>query len=328
MPRVVSRQDHRGHIEFKGDFVKAFRVHRYADCAGSSTVETDVPTIRPDEVLIRVKAAAVNPMDWKIQAGFLKDFLPHRLPLTLGWDVAGLVEQVGDGVSGIAIGDAVFAMADITRDGTFAEYAAVRGAFVARKPSSMSYVEAACVPLAGMTAWTALFDGAGLQSGQSVLIQGGAGGVGSFAIQLARNAGARVTATCSSGSVDLVKSLGADVVVDYTREDVSRHQGFDAVIDTVGGDVRTSSFGALKPGGILVTLVPPFDPAAVPRSEVRAVMVGVTPSAARLAQLATLIDAGKLRAVVAGTFDLSETGRALAAVRDGHVHGKLVVTVG
>jgi NADPH:quinone reductase-like Zn-dependent oxidoreductase len=307
--------------------MKAFRVHSYGDPSGSHLGETDLPEIMPEEILIRVASAAVNPMDWHVQSGALKAYLPYRLPVTLGWDVAGVAHKIGGAVSGIEVGDRLFAMADITRDGCFAEYAAVRAELVARAPTSISLIEAASVPLAALTSWWSLFDTAKLQKGQSVLVHGAAGGVGSFAVQLAKNAGALVTATCSTSAVPLVKSLGVDDVIDYSHDDFSRRSGFDVVFDTVGGDVRARSWQVLKPGGILITITLP-EPNAIPRTDVRGVLVRNRPDGARLAKVAKLIDAGAVRPLIAGTFDLGNVDKAIAKNREGHVHGKLIVRIG
>jgi NADPH:quinone reductase-like Zn-dependent oxidoreductase len=262
-------------------------------------------------------------MDWHVQSGALKSYLPYRLPVTLGWDVAGIAHKIGGAVSGITVGDRLFAMADFARDGCFAEYVAVRTEHLARAPTAISLTEAAAVPLAGLTSWWSLFDTANLQKGQSVLVHGAAGGVGSFAVQLAKNAGALVTATCSTSAVPLVKSLGVDDVIDYSHDDFSRRSGFDVVLDTIGGDVRARSWKVLKPGGILVTITLP-EPSP-PRTDVRGVLVRNRPDGARLAKL---IDAGAVRPLIAGAFDLGNVDQAIAKNREGHVHGKLIVRIG
>lgn len=307
--------------------MKAFRLHEYGDPSDSSLIETEIPEIAPTEILIRVAASAVNPMDWHVQTGLIKAYLPYRLPLTLGWDVAGIAHKIGSAVSGVAVGDRLFAMADLMRGGCHAEYVAVQAELVTRAPSSIALTTAAAVPLAALTSWWALFDTAELQKGQSVLVHGAAGGVGSFAVQLARNAGALVTATCSTSAVPLVKGLGVGDVIDYSRDDFTRRSGFDVVLDTIGGDVRARSWRVLKPGGILVTTVLP-EPDPIPRTDVRGVLVRNRPDGTRLAKVAKLIDAGAILPLIAGTLDLGTVDRAIVRVREGHVHGKLVVRIG
>jgi NADPH:quinone reductase-like Zn-dependent oxidoreductase len=306
--------------------MRAFKVHGFADPAQSYVVDTDMPEIGPDEVLIRVAASAINPMDWQVQSGMLQPYLDHRLPVTLGWDVSGIVEQVGSAASGFSVGDRVYAMADITRDGCFAEFVAVKAEYVARAPVSLSLAEAAAVPLAALTAWKALFDEANLGAGQSILIHGAAGGVGSFAVQFAKWCGADVTATCSASAADLARLLGVDEVIDYGREDFSRRSGFDVVFDAIGGEVRERSWQVLKPRGKLVTIVLP-DPTDIPRDDVSGVLVRNKPNGARLSHFAELIDAGSLQPLIAGKYELNSVADALLKSREGHVHGKLIIKI-
>src|SRR4029077_13094552 len=216
------------------------------------------PDRQADEVLIRVQAAGVNPIDWKVREGHMKEFWPHKFPLILGWDLSGVVEELGRGVSRFKIGDEVYSLPDPTRDGAYADYIVVREPELALKPKSLHHVRAAAVPLAALTAWQSFFDTAHLQPGQRVLIHAGSGGVGHFAVQLAKWKGAYVFATASTKNQDLLRELGVDNAIDYTQqrfEDVARN--IDAVLDTLGDETQERSWSVLKKGGVLVSLVQP-----------------------------------------------------------------------
>ena len=208
--------------------MKAIRIHAYGDVDTLCYEEAPMPEPGPADIRIRVHAAAVNPVDWKIRAGYLAALIPYKMPLTLGWDVSGVVDKIGSEVTHLAVGDAVYCRPDIARDGSYAEYMVVRASEVAPKPETLSHNEAAAVPLAGLTAWQALFQHAQLKKGERVLIHAGAGGVGSFAIQFAKSAGTHVIATASSGNAALVRDLGADEFVDY------RAQRFEEVLARCG----------------------------------------------------------------------------------------------
>ena len=219
------------------------------------------PQAGAGEVLVRVHAAGVNPVDWKVREGYGKDQLGHKLPLILGWDVSGVVEAVGPGVDRLKVGDEVYSRPDLSRDGAYAEYIVMREALVARKPRTMDHVHAAAIPLAAMTAWQALFDAAGLSPGQRVLIHAAAGGVGTFAVQLAKWKGAHVIGTASTKNQDLLRQLGADGAIDYRSvafETVV--QDMDVVLDTIGGETQARSWTVLRKGGVLVSTVSPPSP--------------------------------------------------------------------
>src|SRR5579864_2585188 len=233
--------------------MKAVRIHTYGGPEVLRYEDAPRPVPAAGEVLIKIHAAAVNPVDWKVRAGHLKDMLKYQLPLIPGWDAAGVIEDVGAGVARLKHGDEVYTRPDIMRDGTYAEYIAVREAEVALKPKSLDHVHAAAIPLAALTAWQALFDAGGLSAGQRVLIHAAAGGVGSFAVQFAKWKGAHVIGTASARNAELVRSFGADQFIDYrsTRfDDVVKDA--DVVFDTVGGDTQERSWKVLKKGGILV----------------------------------------------------------------------------
>ncbi|TWJ16564.1 NADP-dependent oxidoreductase [Geobacter argillaceus] len=275
--------------------MKAVRIHTYG--GPEVLVHEEVPLPRPqnDEVLVRVRATAVNPVDWKIREGYLREMLPHSLPLIMGWDVSGVVEETGPGVTRFNAGDEVFSRPDLLRDGTYSEYVVIRETEVAFKPESIDHIHAAAIPLAGITAWKSLIEAAGLSAGQRVLIHGAAGGVGSYAVQLAKWQGAHVIATASEHNHDYLHGLGADEMIDYRSmpfEDTIRD--VDAVFDTIGGDTQERSWQVLKKGGILVSIVAPPPEAMAAAHGCRQAFVFIQPDAAVLAKLAQLVDGGKL----------------------------------
>ena len=201
------------------------------------------------EVLVHIRASGVNPVDWKVRAGYLRNSIQYRLPLTIGWDVSGVIEAVGVGVEGWNRGDAVYAYPDITRDGSYAQFIRIRATEITRKPKILSHVQAAAIPLAGLTAWQSLFDAGELTCGQTALIHAAAGGVGHLAVQLAKWKGARVVGTASEANAGLVQELGVDEVIDYTaRRFEDALSGVDLVLDTIGGEVQQRSLGGIEVG--------------------------------------------------------------------------------
>lgn len=308
--------------------MKAVRFHRYGGPEVLQYEEAPMPDMGVDDVLVRVHSAGVNPADWKFRAGWYAAHVPRPLPFILGSDVAGIVERVGAGVDAFRPGDAVFAMADMNRNGAYAEYVAVRAADVAAAPGGIPLEQAAGVPLAALTAWLALFEVGGLLAGQSVLIHAGAGGVGSFAVQLARHAGARVIATASATNQALVEALGARQVIDYRTQDfTSLVHGVDLVLDTVGGPTQDASWAVLREGGMLVGVALPPDEAVAACHRVRAAPAWVTPNGPRLAEIARLIDTGVLKVVVAREFSLADAAAAHALSETGRACGKIILRV-
>jgi NADPH:quinone reductase-like Zn-dependent oxidoreductase len=308
--------------------MKAVRIHKYG---GPEVLQyEDAPRPQPEagEVVVRVHAAGVNPIDWKVREGHMKDFWPHKFPLILGWDLSGVVEELGRGVSRFKIGDEVYSLPDPTRNGAYADYVVVRESELALKPSSLHHIRAAAVPLAALTAWQSLFDTAQLQPGQRVLIHAGSGGVGHFAVQLAKWKGAYVFATASSRNQDLLRELGVDEPIDYTQqrfENVVRN--IDIVLDTLGGETQERSWSVLKKGGNLVSLVEPPSEEKAEEIGVRAALVGAQPNGAQLAQIAKIIDSGKMAPVIDRIIPLSEVRRAHELSKSGHTHGKIVLRV-
>lgn len=309
--------------------MKAVRIHQYGGREVLSHDEIPVPEIGPDEVLVRVVAASINPVDWKVRAGYLAQMIPHQMPLTLGWDMSGVVAAIGSQVTQWQVGDAVYSRPDLARNGTYAEFVAIRAHECARKPRTISHVEAASLPLAGITAWEAMMDTAQVQAGQRVLVHAGSGGVGSLAIQLLKAAGATVIATASSRNQALVESLGVDQFVDYTTTKVvDAVEPVDAVFDTIGGEVQEASWALLKPGGIQVSIISPPDEARAASMGVRAGFVFIGPNAPVLERLAAMVDAGRLRPVVGAEFALEEIEAAHALSESGRAVGKIVLYVG
>lgn len=309
--------------------MKAARIHAYGDADQIRIEDAPLPAIGPDDVLIRAVAASVNPVDWKIRRGYLEKMLPYDMPLTLGWDVSGIVESVGADVTTFTPGDAVYSRPDIRRNGTYAEYVAVRAREVALKPATISHVEAASLPLVSITAWEALITTAGMQPGQRVLIHAGAGGVGSIAIQLAKAKGAHVTATASSAKSALVRSLGADEVVDYRDPAAfAAARDMDIVFDTIGGDTQDASWAMLKPGGFLVSIITPPSAERAQAEGKRAGFVFIDPNAAILRDLAELVDAGQIRPLIGGEFRLDDAAKAQLASETGRTTGKIVLYTG
>jgi alcohol dehydrogenase len=310
------------------------------------------PTPGPTELLVRVHAASVNPLDFKIRSGKLKPLIDYRCPLVLGNDLSGVVQAIGSAVQGYRPGDAVFARLDKRRIGAFAELAVVDVAHAAPKPKSLSHVEAASVPLVGLTSWQAVVELGRVSAGQKVLIHAGAGGVGSIAIQIAKHRGAEVATTASPRNEASVRGFGADHVIDYRKqrfEDVL--SGYDFVFDTIGGDTLLRSFRVLRQGGVLVSVAGLPDArfargwgmprhmvwllgllgwkvsAAARRHGVRYEYLFMRADGEQLGQLGALIDAGVLRPVVKQTFPLERTAEALAFVETGRAEGKVVIEV-
>jgi NADPH:quinone reductase-like Zn-dependent oxidoreductase len=308
--------------------MKAVRIHRYGDPSVLQYEDAPEPELHPADVVLAVAAAGVNPIDWKIRQGQLKNVIPYTLPVILGMDVAGTVERIGDDVTEFKFGDAVYAKTEILRLGAYAEHAGVRAAMVARAPMSIPLYQSAGIPLAATTAWTALHDDARIKPGETVLIHAASGGVGMFAVQLARHWKARVIATTSTDHVDMVKSLGADEVIDYRTEDFStRVKDADVVLDAIGGEVQAKSFKVLRKGGILLSLVGPVTEELAKHHGVIGKTVQGRSDGARLKKLAELVDAGILKVIIGKELPLSEARTAHELSESGHATGKIILRV-
>ncbi len=305
--------------------MRAVRFHDYGPPSVLVVDTVDRPAPKAGEVLIRIRFAGVNPIDWKLRAGLVQRYIPTTLPATPGLDVAGTVETIGDGVTGFSVGDKVFGRGAAT----YAEFAVAPVATIAHIPDGVSFEQAATLHVGGVTAWLAVFDSAHLEAGQRLLVQGGAGGVGSIAVQLGRWKGAYVIATASTANVDFVRSIGADEVIDYTAVNVEDAvHDVDAVVDTVGGEVIAHSWSVLKPGGILVTVVGTADAETAAARGVRAEAVG-HPVETRpiLEQLGTLVASGDLNPEIQQVFPLEEAAQAQAASETGHGRGRILLKV-
>ncbi len=309
--------------------MKAIRIHQFGGPEALTYEDAPKPEPKDGEVLIKVAAAGINPVDAMVEAGAMEHVVKHTLPLVPGWDVAGTVEAFGPGVTGFTTGDAVFACADFRRDGAYAEYTVIAAEALCPKPASIGFPAAASIPLAGTTAWQALFVEADIQSGQTILIHGAGGSVGAFAVQFAKVKGAIVIATATGDDIEYVRSLGADVVVDYKTEKFEdAAHGVDAVQDAIGGETRARSWATLRDGGVLVSIRQ--GAAAPPEAASRGVQgksFMAHPGAANLAEIVRLVDAGQVKTRVGATFPLSESKQAQEQAKSGHTRGKIVLTV-
>lgn len=307
--------------------MKAAILNDYA----TPVVVTDIalPALPEDSVMIEVHASSVNPVDNLIRAGYLKAMLPLRFPYTMGNDVSGVVTTVGRNVTRFAVGDAVFARPNSLQSGTFAEYVAVKEQDVAAKPANLSHEQAASLPLVALTAWQALVTKAKLHAGQKVLIHAGSGGVGSIAIQIAKHLGATVVTTTSTDNIALVKSLGADEVIDYKTQDFAELvKDCDVVFDTLGGSTRSKSYATLKKGGILISVIAPADTSGLAEQlGVRSEVFFMWASGDQLAQFAALVERGVVKPVVDRSFALDEVQQALDYSQSGRAKGKIVIKV-
>jgi NADPH:quinone reductase-like Zn-dependent oxidoreductase len=306
--------------------MKAIRIHEYGGPEQLRYEDAPIPEAGSGQVLVRVHAASVNPVDYKLASGAMRAVRPLSLPWIPGGDFSGVVEAVDPGVAGVKPGEAVYG--DSPNGGAYAQFVAAPAATIAPKPGKLSHVEAASVPLAAQTAWQALFDHGQLQSGQTVLIHAAAGGVGTFAVQLAHWKGAKVLATGSSDNAGYLRSLGADEVIDYHAtpfEAVAKE--VDLVLDLIGGETQTRSFSVLKAGGRLVSTVQPPSAADAARHHVQAVRMVMQPSTEGLSQLGALLDAGTPRTVITKTYPLSQAREAWAGLLSGHTRGKMVLEV-
>jgi len=332
--------------------MKAFIIDRYGKGARLRAGDMPDPVMREDDVLVQVHAASVNPVDSKIKSGEFKQLLPYPLPLILGNDLAGVVLKVGARVRRFTAGDEVYAQTDQDRIGTFAELIAIKEDSVAKKPRNLTMEEAASIPLVGLTAWQALIEKARLKKGQKVFIQAGSGGVGTFAIQLAKHVGATVATTTSTANVSLVRSLGADIVIDYKKDDFEQVlRDYDVVLNSLDKVTLEKSLRVLKPGGRLISISGPPDPdfardigaSWILKVVMRALSYGVRAKARRhrvdysfllirahgdqLAEIRALIESGIVRPVVDRVFPFESTDEALAYVEAGRARGKVVVQV-
>jgi NADPH:quinone reductase-like Zn-dependent oxidoreductase len=332
--------------------MKAYFINRYGKSDVLTSGDRPEPVLRDDDVLVQIHAAGVNPLDNKIRDGEFKLLLPYKMPLILGNDLAGVVARVGARVRRFKVGDEVYARPDDDRIGTFAEFIAITEDSLALKPANLTMEEAASMPLVALTAWQTLVEKGQLKKGQKVLIHAGSGGVGTIAIQLARHIGATVATTASAANADMLKSLGADIVIDYRKDDFSaKLKDYDLVLDTQGGDTLKKSLSVLKPGGKLIGIAGPPDPdfarqrglngflrlvmgllsygvrKAARRSGASYSFHFMSASGQQLGEITRLIEAGHIRPVVDRVFPFEQTRQALDYVETGRAKGKVVIKV-
>ncbi|MBO0411755.1 NADP-dependent oxidoreductase [Enterococcus hulanensis] len=307
--------------------IRAVVIEEYGHADQLKESEVTLPELGEHQVLVKVKATSVNPIDWKLREGYLAQMMPWDFPIILGWDVAGEIVEVGSEVKDWEVGQAVFARPETTRFGTYADYTIVDDHLLANKPDSVSFEDAAAVPLAGLTAYQALFTHGKLKAGEKVLIHAGAGGVGIYAIQLAKNAGATVITTASEKNHGLLKELGADQVIDYHTTDFSEVlEDIDLVFDTMGGDVQKDSFKVLNKDGRLISIVGQPDE-ELAKSVAVAESIWLQPDGKQLQEMADLMSAGKVKSIVGHTYPLTAAGvkeaHELSATH--HAKGKIVL---
>jgi NADPH:quinone reductase-like Zn-dependent oxidoreductase len=303
----------------------AVRIHEFGGTEVLKYEEAPRPVPAAGEVLIKVHAAGINPVDWKIRGGA---FGAGSFPMILGYDVSGTIEAVADDADRFKVGDEVYAYLPLQKGGGYAEYVAAEESIVAAMPKSVDHAHAAAVPLAALTAWQALIDIAKLTEGQTVLIHAGAGGVGHFAVQIAKAHGAKVIATASKDNHEFLSSLGADQVIDYkTQKFEELVKNVDVVLDPIGGDTQERSIGVLKKGGYLVSIVQPPNQAKLKEAGISGSVFLVQPDGEQLAKLAALIDEGKIKPHVSDTFELKDAAKAHEKSQTGRTRGKIVLTV-
>ncbi|MCD9096538.1 NADP-dependent oxidoreductase [Luteimonas fraxinea] len=330
--------------------MQALTFKRYGKSPGIGFSDVPRPVPGPDELLVQIHAVGLNPIDNVIPTGAFKAVLKFDLPATLGSDLAGIVVEIGRNVTRFKPGDAVYASLFDLGNGSLAEFAAVPERVAAHKPANLDFVQAASIPMVGLTAWQALRERTNLQTGEKVFVPAGSGGIGTFAIQLAKHLGAHVGTTTSTGNVSLVRDLGADEVVDYTQDTFDTVlRDYDVVLGTLRGDVIEQSVGILKPGGRIVSLVGPLDPAFARARKLNGLLalvfgwmsrkirrlaaqrdlsysfLFVRPDGAQLAEIATLLESGRIRPVIDRVFPFDQAHEALVHLGKGRAKGKVVV---
>jgi 2-desacetyl-2-hydroxyethyl bacteriochlorophyllide A dehydrogenase len=310
--------------------MKAIIIEQYGTADELKEREVPMPEVKDNQVLVEMHATSINPIDWKLRAGYLKDMLPFEFPIILGWDAAGVIAEVGDKVTSFKKGDRVFARPDTTAHGTYAEYVAVDENLLAKMPENASFEEAASIPLAGLTAWQCLVDFSEIKSGDKVLIHAGAGGVGSLAIQIAKRFGAHVASTASGKNEEFLKSLGVDHFINYREEDFELAlDDYDIVVDTMGGEIQKKSMNVLKKGGKLVSIVSPPDENLAKEKDIKAGFLWLEPNGKQLSQLGEMIEQGKLKPLVGHTFPFTEQGlkEAHELSESHHAKGKIAIKI-
>ncbi|MDM8150089.1 NADP-dependent oxidoreductase [Priestia megaterium] len=313
--------------------MKGIGIKEYGGVEKLEEIILPTPSLEPDDVLIEVKAAGVNPVDWKIREGKLQKAIPYNLPLILGWDVSGIIKQVGSNVTSFKIGDEVYSRPDINKQGSYTDEIVVKQDLVAYKPKNLTFAEAASIPLVGLTAWQALIDFAQLKEGHKLLIHAGAGGIGTMAIQIAKSIGAIVTTTTSEKNTEFVKSLGADYIINYDKEDFTKIlSNYDVVFDSLGGQTILDSYRVLKESGKLVTIFGSPDMSLpdcelAKKKNILTNYVFTNPNGKQLDVLTQYIEANKIKPVIFQKLPLTVEGVITAhrMSETERVRGKLVL---
>ena len=304
--------------------MKAIRIHEYGDSSTLKLEDAPPLSITDNQILVRVRDAGVNPFDWKIREGYLKSVRPAQFPLTMGQDFAGEVVKLGKSVAHFASGDRVFGFAE----GAYAEYATASPSGIAVLPDALDFVTAAALPTAGSIALQIVRDGVGAGPGMTILIHGAAGGVGSFASQIAKRRGAHVIGTATGDDIQYLNSIGINDVIDYKRERFEeRARGVDAIVDLVGGETLTRSYQVVKNGGVLVTTVQPIDDSAAKQAGIRAIHIIMKRDSADLAELAALVEKGDMKPRVSQIMSFREAKKAQELSASGQIHGKVILQV-
>jgi len=312
--------------EVSVDVMKAFRIHEYGGPEQLQYEDVPVPEPKTGQVLVRVHAASINPIDYKLASGTMRQFMPLNFPWTPGGDFSGVIEAVGPDVTDVKKGDAVYG--NTPHGGSYAQFVVASANLIAPKPAKLSDVEAASVPLAAQTAWQGLFDNGHLEAGQTVLIHGAAGGVGTYAVQFAHWKGAKVLVTSSTANVGYLQSLGADQVIDYkTTPFESVAKNIDLVFDLIGGETQERSFQVLKSGGYLVSSTQSPSEEKTKKYNVHGLRMGMQASKKNLMKISELLDAGKIKPVITKTYPVAQAKDAWAEHLSGHTRGKVVLTL-
>ncbi|WP_079477853.1 NADP-dependent oxidoreductase [Halobacillus salinus] len=310
--------------------MKAIVIDQYGGREQLVERQLESPQPESNQVVLEMKATSINPIDWKVREGYMKEALPLEFPITLGWDAAGVIKEVGLDVKGFKVGDRVFARPATTHKGTYAEEVVVDEHLLAHLPENIPFQDAAAVPLAGLTAWQCLFDFCNMQEGEKVLIHAGSGGVGHYAIQIAKAFGAHVATTASGKNRSWVEELGPDRFIDYKEEDFTEVlEDYDIVLDTLGGDIQSESYRVLKEGGRLVSIAQPPNEEEASKYGVTAGFVFLDPKGEQLAKLADMMVNGQLTSVIGHQFDLTEQGLrdAHEVSESHHAKGKIVINI-
>ena len=310
--------------------MKAARITQYGPIQTVEVVSIDTPSISDDQVLVEVHASSLNPFDTTIREGYMKDMIPLEFPLTLGGDIAGTVAEVGGNVTGFVVGDSVYGQANVVggNSGAFAEFAATKAGSIAKMPGNLDYISSASLPLAAVSALQGLTQHINLQADQKIFVHGGAGGIGSIAIQIAKHIGAHVATTATGDQIETVTALGADQVIDYKAQDFAELlSDYDAVFDTVGGDDFAKSLTVLKKDGIAVSMIAQPDETKADELSVTALMQQTQVTTAMLDELRELVESGAVNPLVDQVFSLGDIQAAFNAKETGTVRGKVVLKI-